>query len=115
MSGVAYTRHVSRRDERIPLIDRGELQNVRSSRVYVFGDANSEDFVIENGGIEMSEVRTRGKGKKTLNRKSDDLRRSQTVERDILPSDSLQSFALQYGCTVSSCSIMYTARDRTSC
>ena len=100
MSSIAYTRHVKSREERIPLIDRGEIQNVKSSRVYVFGKADSEELDTENGGFEMSEVRTRGKSKKNISKKTDELSRTQTVEREILPTDSLQSFALQYGCTV---------------
>ena len=101
MSGVAYTRHVKSREEKVPLIDRGEIQNVRSSLVYVFGNADSQEIETENGGFEMSEIRTRGKSRKNVSNKSDELSRSHTIEREILPTDSLQSFALQYGCSVS--------------
>lgn len=100
MSGIAYTRHVASRDERIPLIDRGEIQNVRSSQVYVFGNTDSIEVETENGGIEMSEIRTRGKSRRNISKKSEELSRSQTIEKEILPTDSLQSFALQYGCSV---------------
>lgn len=93
----------------------GEIQNVKKGNVYVFGnsDVTEEEINTENS-IELSELRGRGKNKPHSNDVSrtrsenllanDEIRIGQTlykiVERNILPGDSLQVFALQYGVPV---------------
>ena len=78
-----------------------QVQNVPSSRVYVFGNDCTEEVSVEDSALELSELRPRGKGKSTLYSAPRDIQKTHLLERKILPTDSLQSFALQYGCTVS--------------
>lgn len=74
----------------------GEIQNVKKSKVYVFGDDDvAEDDVVE---FEMNNVRTR-KGKNTPFLPADET--PSYVERRLTEDDTLQSVSLQYGCPVS--------------
>jgi len=72
-----------------------QVQNVKKSRVYVFGDTDiQEDEVVE---FEMSEVRSR-KGPKLVDPKEKE--QPLYFEREIAEGDSLQSLSIQYGCPV---------------
>lgn len=82
-----------------------EIQNVPSSRVYIFGNDGADEVGIEDSAVEMTELRPRSKNKKSYaSTKSvaQQYKKTETIDRDILPNDSLQSLSLQYGCTVSS-------------
>lgn len=90
----------SRPDNSVPPADV-QVQNVPSSRVYVFGNDCTEEVSVEDSALELSELRPRGRGKNAFYSVPRDIQKTHLLERKILPSDSLQSFALQYGCTVS--------------
>ncbi|XP_045215419.2 lysM and putative peptidoglycan-binding domain-containing protein 3-like [Mercenaria mercenaria] len=73
----------------------GEVQNVKKSKVYVFGDDDvAEDDVVE---FEMNSVRTRkGKGSHPVQKEDT----PSFVERRLTDDDTLQSVSLQYGCPI---------------
>lgn len=74
--------------------DNYQVQNVKKSRVYVFGDADiQEDEIVE---YEMSEVRSRKAPKQIENEEKEPL----YFDREIAEGDSLQGISLQYGCPV---------------
>lgn len=76
----------------------GEVQNVKKSNVYVFGEDDlAEDDVVE---FEMSNVRSR-KDRGNVKVESDDSDSPEYVERKLTEDDTLQSVALQYQCPVS--------------
>lgn len=74
----------------------GNVQNVKNSRIYVFGNSDvAEDDIVE---FEMDIVRSR-KGPKSQN-----IQKEYTpdfVERKLTADDTLQSLSLQYGITIS--------------
>lgn len=74
-----------------------KTQLVRSKRrTYLFGERGATDASI--GGddeSDVSELRTR------FGKSPDDDDNTKIIQRPIRPEDSLRSFALQYGCTVS--------------
>lgn len=71
-----------------------QVQNVKKSRVYVFGDADiEEDEIVE---YEMSEMRSRNKRRKQKKEKEEPL----FFDRKISDGDTLQSLSLQFGCPV---------------
>ena len=74
-----------------------QVQNVKTSRVYVFGDEDirEDEDVVE---FEMDKIRSR-KGQKNheLPRETG----SFFIERKIAEGDTLQSLSLLYGCPVS--------------
>lgn len=81
-------------------ITRGEVQNRSSARVYIFGNDTTDDISIDDD-YEMSEVRSRGKSTSTSSLHSQDLKKSHVIEKEIHSDDTLQKFALNFGCTVS--------------
>ena len=97
-----YTSYVSTRSEDDSVIDH-EIQNVSSSRVYIFGNDRAKEVEIEDDSVEMTELRPRSRNKrsyastKTASKQS---KKTETIDREIQPSDTIQSFSLQYGCTV---------------
>lgn len=96
-----YTTYVSSRSENDS--QAVEIQNGPSSRVYIFGNDGADEIGIEDSTLEMTELRPRSKNKRSYaSTKSavQQYKKTETIERDILPNDSLQSFSLQYGCTV---------------
>lgn len=95
-----YTSYVSSRPEND---SAAEIQNVPSSRVYIFGNDEADEMGIEDSTLEMTELRPRNKNKRSYAATKSGPRQSrktETIDRDILPTDSLQSVSLQYGCTV---------------
>ncbi|KAL9988136.1 hypothetical protein ACROYT_G002542 [Oculina patagonica] len=95
-----YTSYVSSREEDDPAV---EIQNVPSSRVYIFGNDGADEVGIEDSTVEMTELRPRSRNKRSYastNSAPQQSRKTETIDREILPNDSLQSFSLQYGCTV---------------
>ncbi|XP_064648787.1 lysM and putative peptidoglycan-binding domain-containing protein 3-like [Lineus longissimus] len=89
-----------------------QAQNVKTARVYVFGqaDMDDEEHLGDNAnGMEMSELRPRGAaagsgsaGKRRNNNSTSANRdKEEFLEKDIADGDTLQSVALQYGCQVS--------------
>ena len=95
-----YARYVSSQPENDPA---AEIQNVPSSRVYIFGYDEADEMGIEGSTLEMTELRPRNKNKRSYaSTKSGpgQSRKTETIDRDVLPTDSLQSVSLQYGCTV---------------
>lgn len=85
-----------------------ETQNVPSHKIFVFGPADDDLMDIENGAIELTEIRsrnrkdhiTRPKGT-TRNDAVDELRKIHFIDHDVDPEDSLAKLSLKYGCTVS--------------
>lgn len=80
-----------------------EIQNVPSSRVYIFGNDGPDEVGIEDSTLEMTELRPRSKNKRSYastKSMAEQYKKTETIDRDILAHDSLQSFSLQYGCTV---------------
>lgn len=71
-----------------------QVQNIKKSRVYVFGDADiEEDEIVE---YEMSEMRSRNKRRKQKKEKEEPF----FFDRKITDGDTLQSLSLQFGCPV---------------
>lgn len=104
-----YTSYVSSRPENVPA---AEIQNVSSSRVYIFGNDEADEMGIEDSTLEMTELRPRNKNKRSYASTKSGPRQSkktETIDREVLPTDSLQSVSLQYGCTVR----MYCYNNRT--
>ena len=81
----------------------GEVQNVKSARVYVFGDASveEEDFCEQNG-VEMPELRARGSARKQLADTTAELQENEAsyFEKILTEEDTLLGIALKYGCKV---------------
>lgn len=74
--------------------DYAQVQNVKKSNVYVFGDADvEEDEIVE---YEMSEMRSRNQRSKKKKEKEEPL----YFDRQITEGDTLQSLSLQFGCPV---------------
>ncbi|PFX30946.1 lysM and putative peptidoglycan-binding domain-containing protein 4-like [Stylophora pistillata] len=97
-----YTSYVSTRSEDDSVIDH-EIQNVSSSRVYIFGNDRAEEVGIEDGSVEMTELRPRSRNKRSYASTkiaSKQSKKTETIDREIQPSDTIQSFSLQYGCTI---------------
>lgn len=96
-----YTSYVSSRPEND---SAAEIQNVSSSRVYIFGNDEADEVGFEDSTLEMTELRPRNKNKRSYSSTKSgphQSRKTETIDRDVLPNDSLQSVSLQYGCTVS--------------
>lgn len=80
-----------------------EIQNVSSSRVYIFGNDRAEEVGMEDSSVEMTELRPRSRNKRSYastKTAAQQSRKTETIDREILPNDTIQSFSLQYGCTV---------------
>lgn len=77
---------------------RAQVQNVKKSRVYVFGDADmhDDDDVVEFEMGNIPDIRSR-KAPKHIDPKE---KEPIYFEREITEGDSLQSMSLQYGCQV---------------
>ena len=102
-----YTTYVSSRTENEG--QAAEIQNVPSSRVYVFGNDGADEIGIEDTTLEMTELRPRTKNKKSYASTKSSVqqyKKTETIDCDILPNHSLQSFSLQYGCTVGTYIVM---------
>ena len=102
ISKAGYTSFVSSRagDE---FVDTTEIQNVPSSRVYIFGNDVADEIGNEDPSLEMTELRPRTRNKRSYastKLASRNLKRTETIDREIQSSDSLQSLSLQYGCKV---------------
>ena len=78
-----------------------EAQNVKSAKVYVFGEGDLAENELYNGGMELAELRPRGRARMANGANE---RRSQPndtdIERSITEGDTLQNIALKYGCPV---------------
>lgn len=77
----------------------GEVQNNKNARVYVFGDHVAEDE-IDSHTQNNFELRPRGKSKHLMQSQHE---RQEVVflEREIKEGDTLEKYALLYGCSVS--------------
>ncbi|KAJ8029099.1 LysM and putative peptidoglycan-binding domain-containing protein 3 [Holothuria leucospilota] len=76
----------------------GEVQNSKSARVYVFGDLVAEDEVdshLQNN----FELRPRGKSKHLMQSQHEQ-QEVVFLEREIKEGDTLEKYALLYGCSV---------------
>lgn len=96
-----YTTYVSSRTESDS--QPAEMQNVSSSRVYIFGNDGPNEISVEDPTLEMTELRPRSKNKKSyasVKSATQQYKKTETIDCDILPTDSLQSLSLKYGCTV---------------
>ncbi|XP_035660328.1 lysM and putative peptidoglycan-binding domain-containing protein 4-like [Branchiostoma floridae] len=73
--------------------------NAELGNLYVFGDDVDEEELLEEDAIELTDVRPRGERRRDERGRKDE---SDTVllERTIMPGDTLQTFALLYGCTL---------------
>lgn len=84
-----------------------EIQNVKSARVYVFGD---DDHAVddEHTIFEMPEMRSRLKG--ASYHTQDEAQQPEYFMRDIAEGETLQAIALKYACPVSvvCCSVQIT-------
>lgn len=86
------------------LTDRkGQLQNVKAARVYVFGDGDLVEDEDENVEFEMPEVRSRrgqaGGPSSSLQPAGEE--DEVFYEKEIGEGETLQSLALKYSCPVS--------------
>ena len=83
--------------QRLPV----QQQNVKSSRVYVFGADDVDEQEINTDRIEMTEVRARGKARNHNLPKTvvDDV--PQFINYQIKDGDTLQNIALKFACPVS--------------
>ncbi|XP_067664945.1 lysM and putative peptidoglycan-binding domain-containing protein 3-like [Haliotis asinina] len=79
----------------------GQIQNVKSSRVYVFGnDAVFQDDEEEEYELEMSEIRSR-RGMSQPSREMVTESEPSFFDKELAEGDTLQKIALQYSCPVS--------------
>ena len=84
----------------------GQVQNVKSARVYVFGDADLAEDEYElntNDALEMSNVSTelRARGKTRQHLQAAEKKEEEVfIEREIEDGDTITSIALKYGCPV---------------
>ena len=73
------------------------MQPANGGHAYLFGNSAENDLAEEDG--ESYELRTRGRDRRSTSReKSDDIVH---LVRDIKEGDTLNSFSLQYHCSVS--------------
>jgi LysM repeat protein len=84
-----------------------QAQNVKTARVYVFGQADiDDDNSLSDNGMEMSELRPRGAtGRRSSQNNNTSREKEDVFEMEINDGDTLQSIALQYGCQVWMCCI----------
>ena len=87
-----------------------ETQNIPSHKIFIFGPADDDLMDVENGAIELTEIRSRNRrdnfstrptGATKRNDAVDELRKIHFVNHDVEPEDSLGKLSLKYGCTVS--------------
>ena len=85
-----------------------QVQNVKTARVYIFGDADLDEEELINDDLETYELRSRGKSRDSRlkpNAKpiSENGRESPlvSIERPILEGETLQKIAVKYCCEVS--------------
>lgn len=85
------------------LTDRkGQVQNVKAARVYVFGDSDlAEDDSNENVEFEMPEIRAR-RGQNGDHSRLGDEDDEVFYEKEINEGETLQSLSLKYSCPVRS-------------
>ncbi len=81
-----------------------QVQNVKSAKVYVFGDADLAQDEMEintDNTYEMSELRPRGRTRQQL-RTADTQEDNEDIfiEHKIEDGDTLQNISLKYGCQV---------------
>ena len=83
-----------------------QVQNAKSSTIYVFGDADiTEEEINTDDAVEMQELRQRG-GARSSSAQTHASGKSETnaeptyLECKICENDTLQSIALKYGCKV---------------
>ncbi|XP_065059941.1 lysM and putative peptidoglycan-binding domain-containing protein 3-like [Rhopilema esculentum] len=80
-----------------------ENQNSSSHRIFVFGQ-NEEDLIeMDNGSIEMAEIRSRNRkehGRTGANYTGEDMRKSHFIDHNMEPDDTLAKLSLKYGCSV---------------
>lgn len=75
-----------------------QIQNVKSARVYVFGDADVDEEEILNDETETHELQRRNKFRnKTISNKETN---TLMIERPILKGETLQKIAVKYSCEV---------------
>ena len=88
--------------DRTPLLPKGaQVQNAKSARVYVFGDADVEEDEINTEDQEMSELRPRGKARTHQKEmEAHEAAEPQYLERPIADGDTLQGVALKFGVQV---------------
>lgn len=100
--GTLHTqRNVKRNGESRGYINHGaEIQNVKSSRVYVFGENDVEEEEINQDEIELSELRPRGKALRDQKQNGPETQEECYFEREISEEDSIRTIALKYGCQV---------------
>lgn len=109
-SKVAYNPSVLNKLEGKNLNGSVQTQNVRSGRVYIFGNNSTSQSCVEEDDddetlFEMVKVRPR-KGKTGASNQDKTVGTGETqkvkiIDRQVFPNDTLSKFALQYGCTVS--------------
>ncbi|KAK6180183.1 hypothetical protein SNE40_012378 [Patella caerulea] len=79
--------------------NKGQVQNVKSARVYVFGESNVHEDELENGDVEMTSIRSRTKDKSSNSSQQND--EPIYFDREITDGDSLQSLSVQFSCPIS--------------
>ncbi|XP_046373576.1 lysM and putative peptidoglycan-binding domain-containing protein 3-like [Haliotis rufescens] len=78
----------------------GQIQNVKSSRVYVFGNDSVVQDEEEEYELEMSEIRSR-RGMSQPSREMVTESEPSFFDKELSEGDTLQKIALQYSCPVS--------------
>ena len=94
----------------------GQVQNVKSAKVYVFGEGDvdlvEDEEVVE---FEMSQLPARRAGKSKRKRKkstnASDASQPLIFERKVEEGDTLQNVAVKYGCQVVSRPIAFDVPD----
>ncbi|CAK8676581.1 unnamed protein product [Clavelina lepadiformis] len=84
---------------------RRHTLNTMENRTYIFGDEVSDRGSSKNDATEMTQLRPRGGGGHTQSYTTESSKTALSddvvhLEREIQPNDTLQSFALLYGCTI---------------
>ncbi|XP_013379802.1 lysM and putative peptidoglycan-binding domain-containing protein 3 [Lingula anatina] len=83
-----------------PLPTDAQVQNVPDSRVYIFGDDDVKEDDLEQGSVEMSQLRVRGAKSKDYHSLKAENDQPDYLEKEVSEGDTLQSLALQFGCPV---------------
>ncbi|CAH1797965.1 unnamed protein product [Owenia fusiformis] len=79
-----------------------EIQNCKSTNVYIFGSSDVDEAELKDNIMEMTEMRSRGNssGKRSSTHVTVE-EEPVFLERNVNEGDTIQSIALQYGCPVS--------------
>lgn len=77
-----------------------QAQNVTKHKIFVFGAGNNDVKDVENGAIELNEMRSRKDKDNWGVDGVEELKKNHYIDHDICAEDSLPKLALRFGCTI---------------